>query len=50
MTQPGNCVTGWTGALAAAKRTSHVIRWDFAAVNSGVFSKRNWTLSQNAMQ
>ena len=32
------CVTGWTGALAAAKRTSHVIRCDVAAVNSEVFS------------
>lgn len=44
------CITGWTGALGAAERTSPVIRWAFAAINSEVFSKRNWTLFQNASQ
>lgn len=42
------CVTGWTGALEAAKRTSRVIRCDVAVVNSEVLSKGNWMLSQNA--
>lgn len=49
MTRPGNCVTGCTGALAAAKRASQIIRWDFAAVNGEVVSRRNRTgCSQNA--
>lgn len=44
------CVTGWTGALAAAKRISRVIWCDVAVINREVFSKRNWGCSLKTLR